>query len=204
MVRHGITVWNEEGRIQGQTDTPLSDNGRKQCARWRLPDRYYAVPWFTSTLARTQQTAQLMGQEHFQACTELQEMDWGHWAGQTIPEMRLSLGGEMEKNESRGLDFRPTGGESPRMVKNRLRNWLNLNDDQSSTMVIVAHKGVIRAAISLATGWDMQQDFSEKLQRTVYHRFTLHDAMLELDFLNRPMLTRSDQDPVDRQNPHPA
>ena len=35
-VRHGLTDWNTEGRLQGRLDVPLNDRGRQQAARWLI------------------------------------------------------------------------------------------------------------------------------------------------------------------------
>ncbi|TMJ27866.1 MAG: histidine phosphatase family protein, partial [Alphaproteobacteria bacterium] len=32
-VRHGLTDWNVEQRLQGRCDTPLNEEGRRQAAR---------------------------------------------------------------------------------------------------------------------------------------------------------------------------
>ena len=36
ILRHGPTAWNAEKRIQGRSDIPLSENGRKVVGGWRL------------------------------------------------------------------------------------------------------------------------------------------------------------------------
>ena len=61
IVRHGVTAWNQEGRIQGHTDTPLSAEGMVQAQRIgarlaRLEQPLQAV--WSSDLMRARQTAE--------------------------------------------------------------------------------------------------------------------------------------------------
>jgi probable phosphoglycerate mutase len=62
----------------------------------------------------------------------------------------------MAANEARGLDFRPPGGESPREVCARLQALLGELARDPRPVVAVCHKGIMRAALVLATGWDMR------------------------------------------------
>ena len=60
----------------------------------------------------------------------------------------------MAANEGRGLDFRPPGGESPRDVQRRLAELMAALAGDGRDCVAVTHRGVQRAALGLATGWD--------------------------------------------------
>ena len=42
LLRHGRTLWNEEGRLQGRTDVPLSDEGR--CSALDVSLKHYTEP----------------------------------------------------------------------------------------------------------------------------------------------------------------
>ena len=193
LIRHGVTTWNRDRRIQGQTDVALSTEGADAVRDWKLPHRYRDAQWFISPLRRTGDTARLLGIESPTPVDALMEMDWGEWTGRRIEELRAELGEAMRENEGRGLDFTPPGGESPRMVRDRLSNWLATVDSATQPIGIVTHKGVIRAAISLATGWDLRSDYSEKLRRETYHRFHLNDnGKLILEQLNLPLLVSVD------------
>ncbi len=58
MIRHGETAWNAEGRVQGQTDVPLSPVGEAQALALVAPlagERFAAL--YASDLARGRQTA---------------------------------------------------------------------------------------------------------------------------------------------------
>ena len=58
-IRHGITEWNQQKRIQGHTDIPLSDEGIAILQQYNVPESWQQLTWFSSPLIRAQQTAEL-------------------------------------------------------------------------------------------------------------------------------------------------
>lgn len=172
ILRHGPTAWTEAGRIQGRADVPLSPAGRDAVAGWRLPADFSAFAWASSPLARARETAAILG-----AAPDIEpaliEMDWGDWEGRTLAELRAALGPAMAENEARGIDFRPAGGESPREVQARLGPWLAARAAAGRATAAVSHKGVIRALLALATGWDMTGESPAKLRSASAHLFVL-------------------------------
>lgn len=156
LLRHGPTAWNAEGRIQGQSDQPLSAAGRDRVRQWRLPEALHGYVWVTSPLARARETAALLGHADAAVVRRLAEAGWGEWEGERLAELRERFGPAMTDLEARGLDFRPPGGESPREVQDRLKPWLAEVASAGRPTLAVAHKGVIRALYALAEGWDMR------------------------------------------------
>jgi broad specificity phosphatase PhoE len=157
LIRHASTAWNEEGLIQGRTDIPLSPAGREQVASWRLPDGFAGARCVTSPLSRARETAALLGFPDPPSDARLAEMSWGDFEGRRLADLREELGDALADNERLGFDFRPPGGETPREVAARLADFLRdeataLCDD----LLLVAHKGVLRAALVLTLGWDMR------------------------------------------------
>ncbi len=172
MLRHGRTEWNEAGRIQGQTDVGLSESGRRQVAAWRVPARFLEFNWVASPLRRARETACVLGAREPVLEPRVREMSWGAWEGRTLAELRAGLGEQMTANERRGLDFRPPGGESPREVQARLSAWLGEVGGNGSATIAVTHKGVIRAMLALATGWDMTAAPPHRLDWDCAHLFS--------------------------------
>lgn len=156
VLRHGATEWNLDRRIQGHADPPLAPAGRAQVASWRLPPDWLELPCLASPLRRALETAMILGFKGVSAVPELIEMNWGRFEGFRLAELRAKGGREFASNEAAGLDFRPLGGESPREVMARLSQWLECLPASERQAVAVTHKGVRRALLALATGWDMR------------------------------------------------
>ena len=173
LLRHGMTAWNLEKRVQGRIDQPLCSAGRESLARLRLPCWAHECRWYCSPLQRATQTAQLLGIDDFQIDEALLEMSWGDWEGEILKPLRRRLGDRMRHNESRGLDFQPPGGESPRQVQARLRPWLRRVAATRRDSAAVVHKGVIRCIFSLARGWDMRGESPVDFAWDALHRFEL-------------------------------
>jgi broad specificity phosphatase PhoE len=174
LIRHGSTTWNEEGRMQGRRDVPLSERGRAQVRAWRVPSPSPGPAlWMSSPLRRAAETAEVLcgrpvPQEH-----ALVEMDWGEWEGLTLDDLRARHGAEFDRNEARGLDFRPPRGESPRDVLERLRPWLMRANASAEPVVAVTHLGVLRVMLAAATGWDMTGKAPVRLRGDALHRFAV-------------------------------
>lgn len=188
LIRHGATVWTTEGRLQGQSDTPLSPEGEAEVARWRLPPdlaRLQAaggLSWAASPLRRAVETARRLGAHVLDQEARLMEAHAGAWTGLRLEEVRTQ--------EGAGWDWRPPGGESPRDVLTRARAWLDEVAARGGpeTWIAVTHRGVIRVLLAASVGWDLQASAPFRLLPGCLHRLRRRgDGHLQLLTLNEPL-----------------
>ena len=176
-LRHAATDWNESRLLQGRANRTLSPAGRTAAAGWRLPPFAADWPVICSPLKRAHQTALLM---RLRPTVEpaLIEMDWGEWEGQSLADLRRNGGAEFAAAEAAGLDLQPPKGESPRHVAERLSRWLQRLPRDS---VAVTHKGVLRALVHLATGWNFEDRIPVKAPAGTALLFHLGQGKLRLE-----------------------
>ncbi|MCW5773951.1 MAG: histidine phosphatase family protein [Rhodospirillaceae bacterium] len=197
-VRHGPTAWNRQGLIQGQSDIPLSEEGRAEVRRWSLRAEFRTFDWYSSPLARAHETALLLGAVNHRHERRLMEAHWGEWEGWSLDQLRRDIGEVFAAMEAKGLDLLPPGGESPRMVRARLAEWLAEMAPQQRPIVAVCHAGVVRAAYSLATGWDMKKKAPLARPHAFAHLYDLApDGRIAVVELNIPLLAPDEPDPYD-------
>lgn len=157
LIRHGETDWNREGRLQGSQDIPLNDLGRRQAAeaagKLRAFDPDFAdLDYIVSPMQRARETADIIFAElglppqSYRVDERLRELSFGSWEGFTWREMRAR---ERELAQARQRDkwgFIPPGGESYRMLSERIRPLVEGLDRET---VIVSHGGIARAMLAL-------------------------------------------------------
>src|ERR1700704_5690388 len=103
LVRHGETDGNAEGKLQGHTDRPLNDYGRRQAQA--LADRLAGEDIdavYASDLSRARETAEILAAKHGLTVVvdpDLREKNWGNWEGLTSDE-RLHVEFEGETSEA--------------------------------------------------------------------------------------------------------
>ena len=155
LFRHGETVWNVEGRYQGQLDSPLTEKGKKQALDnvqklkkyITLKDR---LKFYSSPLGRAKATAEIMVKElKIPLSTiifedRIQEFNYGIFEGETKTYCKRKFSDEFEARESDKWNYLLEGGESYVMVTKRLKSWLESVQDEK-IIVIVAHEMINRA-----------------------------------------------------------
>jgi probable phosphoglycerate mutase len=167
--------------MQGRRDIPLNERGRAEILAWRIPAAPAGVPrvempWHSSPLARAIETAEILSGAPPHREPALIEMDWGEWEGFDLRTLRERDGEAFAKNEAAGLDFRPPGGESPREVRDRVLRFLTSCATAHDALIAVSHKGVLRAVLSAATGWDMTGKAPVRLRRDAIHWFAVESG----------------------------
>jgi broad specificity phosphatase PhoE len=124
LVRHGETIWNVEGRYQGQLDPPLNDRGQRQAhatAAQLAPLNFAAI--FSSDLARARQTAETLADITglpVQLEPRLREINQGEWQGVLIEHIRRRWPDELYAWEQDPWQHQPPGGETLDQLQQRL------------------------------------------------------------------------------------
>ncbi|GGF75027.1 phosphoglycerate mutase [Paenibacillus albidus] len=122
LIRHGLTDWNAAGRIQGQSDIPLNEEGRQQARMLGdrlLQETYHWDYCITSSLSRAAETGQIiagkLGIPLLEPDDRIRERAYGQVEGLTAAEREqkwgkdwnlLSLGQETDELlQARALAF---------------------------------------------------------------------------------------------------
>lgn len=161
-IRHGQTVWNADGRIQGHLDTELSPLGISQArvAAHRMASVDLSAV-YSSDLRRASMTAEAVAASHGLDVIKtplLREANLGRFQGLTLKEAEEKHPEAFKAYRADGIRNRPPGGETLEDVVNRCRIFLKDICDKhpDETICVVGHggtgRGIVCAAFDLPVG----------------------------------------------------
>ena len=148
LTRHTTTEWNSTGRIQGQTDISLSQQGKTEAEQLAKLLSGLGINFIVSSdLKRSSETAEIVNAllaVPLQLETRLRECSFGKVEGLTKQQAIGRYGPSMAPNwedQHHIYDFRPFGGEHRDGVLARHIEVLKslANEKLNGTVLIVGH-----------------------------------------------------------------
>ena len=149
LIRHGETVWNREGRIQGHLDSALTEEGVAQaiaCGQRLAGESIDA--FYSSDMGRARRTAELIGKPLGLSATpieSLRERAYGEGEGLTYAEIDARFREAFSREHAVDEHYAIPGGESKRTFHDRIVAALGdlANRHAGQTVLVVTHGGVL-------------------------------------------------------------
>jgi broad specificity phosphatase PhoE len=151
LIRHGETLWNKEGRVQGTSDIELSAAGKKQAELLALSLKDHPIKTIhASPLKRAYQTAEIINTFHhldIQLHSDLMEMNQGDFEGFSFKELMASKKEFLRKWISDPASVKIPNGESLSELQNRAWRITEEIIGKSQNALIVSHNFTIAAIL---------------------------------------------------------
>ena len=182
-IRHGLTDWNIEGRLQGGHDIPLNDRGRAQAVQCagilldlfardgRAPADFHYV---SSPLVRARETMDIVRNTlglppgGYAREPRLREIAFGDWEGLTYLDVLQRDKTVVDRRESEKWLFRSPGGETYEEVARRVGEWYATLDRDT---VVTAHGGTARALVGYLGIAPPEQAAHQSIEQGVVYLF---------------------------------
>ncbi len=188
LIRHAETGFNRHGRIQGHTESTLSQLGREQARRiaTRL-DYVEFVAVYSSPSKRTVQTARAAFAEGpaIQTREGLREILLGAWEGKKADELRRRYPREVKLWFHKPSAVRIPGAETVGQFRRRVMREMNgiRRAHPDGEVAIVTHGGVICAFLTGVLGMKLDDLWSFKIRNGSVTRVLFPQGRARIDLL---------------------
>lgn len=167
LVRHGRTLWNEQGLLQGFGNSALTELGVKGAKQTGVALQHIPfVAAYSSCLQRTIDTAQyILGERNVPLFQHkgLNEQYFGSWEGLPVEKLRsLDEFNQMLKDAA-NYKAQSNGGETFEQLAKRAMKALQdiIQVYEQGNILIVSHGHTLRLLLALLAGTDWQEHRDE-------------------------------------------
>lgn len=175
LIRHGMTIWNFQRRLQGRRDSPLSFTGKAQAARAAaVLHSVNADALLCSPLGRARETASIVGRRiglEPRVIGDYREIAFGNWEGYTAVELDVRWPGQWQQWRADVWNVRPPGGENYEDARERAEQVLErMQALQHRRVVVVGHYAFNRLLLALWFGWTPRQAVNMHMPHDLIYR----------------------------------
>ncbi|MCQ2958402.1 MAG: histidine phosphatase family protein [Candidatus Gastranaerophilales bacterium] len=157
LIRHGATIYNEQGRLYDSEDyPPINQKGKIEMdnlAHWLKFKCHHVDKIYTSSSLRAIQSARILSKEYeldYKIIDGLYERKSGLWGGLTFEQIEAKYPDMLEKYHQNPYEYYPEGGETTQQVRARIDKIINelVKENENKTILIITHECVIQSAIA--------------------------------------------------------
>lgn len=154
LIRHGESVWNEEGKVQGTSNPDLSKRGVQQAEMLAAKFNELKHTVYSSPLSRAHSTAKIITRSHnipINICHDLREIELGEWEGKHFSQLQQEYPEMIKLWYSEPLCVAVPGGETVLEFRDRVVSAMERivkQHEQDEKIMVVAHGGVISIYIA--------------------------------------------------------
>ena len=198
LVRHGLSVYNDQNRFTGWKDVELNKQGNEEAvqAGLILKDYHFDLA-FTSNLVRAQNTLEIILKEigkpdlPVEKNLALNERDYGDLIGQNKTEAAEKFGSEQVHIWRRSYDIPPPGGESLKDTAERVIPYLQKeilpHIFDGKNILVSAHGNSIRAIVMSLKNYTSEEILKTEIGWCEPWVFDFEDEkLINLEIISRP------------------
>ena len=198
LVRHGLSVYNDQNRFTGWKDVELNKQGNEEAvqAGLILKDYHFDLA-FTSNLVRAQNTLEIILKEigkpdlPVEKNLALNERDYGDLIGQNKTEAAEKFGSEQVHIWRRSYDIPPPGGESLKDTAERVIPYLQKeilpHIFDGKNILVSAHGNSIRAIVMSLKNYTSEEILKTEIGWCEPWVFDFEDEkLMNLEIISRP------------------
>ena len=187
LIRHGETVWNRDGRIQGHLDSALTATGIAQAEACALRLQTETIEQvIASDLPRVKHTAEILVAGRnlpIQFGPEFRERAYGIGEGMTFSELDAIHPEMYSSLRTTDPDFTVEGGESRRQFHDRITRalWQVVADHAGKRILVVTHGGVLGVIYRWLYKLPIATAYKVEIPNVAYNRVTFSFGIWTLE-----------------------
>lgn len=185
LVRPGSTEFDEQGRIKGCLDIPLSSAGRQQVERVAEELREYDIDRiYTAPCQSAQQTAEIIaknGKVRVKVLDGIQNLDHGLWHGKLIEELKATQPKIFRRFADHPEATCPPQGETLQLARERVLKSLQklIRKHRNGKIVLVVPDPMATIVRSILASRDVGNLWQTECEHCFWETIDVNEKTLE-------------------------